>query len=97
MERTADGGEMHSETSFEWGFLSPREHRARMNFKHEEIPQRMCVLFFPPRLVENSIHCSSFNSQATVPATWQGLDSANSKGNVLTALLMLQPRFIVNK
>ena len=67
-----------------------------MNFKHEEIPQRMHVLVFPPRLVENSIHCSSFNSQATVPATWQGLGWANSKGNVLTDLLMLQQRFIVN-
>lgn len=30
-----------------------------MNFKYEEIPQRMCFLFLPPCLIENSIHCSS--------------------------------------
>lgn len=30
-----------------------------MNFKYEEIPQITRVLFLPPCLIENSIHCSS--------------------------------------
>lgn len=41
-----------------FGFLSPKEHPARMNVKYEERPQRMCFLFLPPCLIENSIHCS---------------------------------------
>lgn len=92
---------MGSETSF-LGFLSPKEHQARMNFKYEEIPQIMCVLFLPPGRIENSIHCSS---GAFLPSTigplslrlGKAFDRTNSRGNVLTAPLILQQSFIVNK
>lgn len=48
---------MCSETSF-LVFFPPKEHPARMNVEYEEIPPRMCFLFLPPCLIENSIHCS---------------------------------------
>lgn len=60
-----------------FGFLSPKEHPARMNFKYEEIPQRMCFLFLPPSLIENSIHCSS---SKFLPSTIRPLSPRLGKG-----------------
>lgn len=45
--------------NFASGFLSLKEHPARMNFKCEETPQIMHFLFLPPRCIENTVHCSS--------------------------------------
>lgn len=45
--------------NFVFGFLSPKEHQARMNFKYEATPQITCILFLPPRLTETSIPSSS--------------------------------------
>jgi hypothetical protein len=84
------------------GFLSPKEHPVKMNFKCEEIPQIMHFLFLPPCLIENTIHCcfSKFLPQQSghCPRDLaRAFDIGNSKGAVLTAPLIHQQRFIVMK
>lgn len=78
----------------------PSNRSGRMHFQCEEIPQIMHFLFLPPHRIENTIHCSSnpFLPLTIRPLSSRlgtGFDITDSKGNVLTALLIRQQRFIV--
>lgn len=83
-------------------FSFPKRAPSQKNFKYEEIPQIIHFLFLPPCLIDNSIRYFPVSSslQQSGHCPWdlaKVFDITNSKGNVLTAPLIRQQRFIVIK